>query len=308
MNNIKKCIAEELHKSARRRFPRRIVKTSGIDNLWQADLVDMKKYSKMNKNYSFILTIIDVYTKYGWAIPLKNKSGPTVSVAFQKVFNQRHPKNLQTDRGLEFFNKYMKKVLEPLQINHYSTFTPLKASVVERFNRTIKEKMWKIFTARQSFQWISILSDIIDEYNDRKHSATRMSPNEASESPNSVKFYRLPTYTGYNYGKIKFNVGDNVRISKHKAVFDKGYTQNWSNEIFVVSKVIKTNPVVYELRDQNGTLIKGTFYEQELNKTRYPNTFLVEKILRRNNSGYFVKFLGLNREHNRWIDKNDILL
>lgn len=303
MSKVAEKVANELHKPARKIFPRRRVVSYGKDDLWQADLVDMKKYSTKNKNFTFILTIIDVYTKYAWAVPLKNKSSTEVKSAFEKVLINRSPKNLQTDRGLEFFNKHFRMLMKNKNINHYSTYSRIKAAVVERFNRTLKEKMWKKFTTNRSYSWINIIADLITNYNNTKHSAIGTTPSIASRNPGNVSFKRLPNL---KYNK-KFNIGDKVRLSKHKAVFSKGYTQNWTSEVFTIAKIRDTKPVVYELTDENNRPINGCFYEHELGKTQFPEVYLVEKIIKKNKDKCFVKFVGLDNSHNKWIDSIDII-
>ncbi|KAK5639114.1 hypothetical protein RI129_000458 [Pyrocoelia pectoralis] len=105
--------------------------------------------------------------------------------------------------------------------------------------------------------------------------------------------------------KHRFNVGDVVRISKYKSIFAKGYTSNWSSELFKIAKLQVTNPVTYLLEDMKGKPILGGFYEQELQKVKYPDVYLVERVLRRKNDKVYVKWWGLNE--NSWIDKNNIV-
>lgn len=309
MMTVREHIATELHRPAIRRFARRVVRTDGKDDLWQADLVDMKKFSKVkkNKNHTFLLTVIDVYTKYGWAVPLKNKSGPTVAAALEHIIKSsgRRCRHLHTDRGLEFINKDARRVYEQYNIHHYQTYTPLKASVCERWNRTLKEKMWKAFTAHGNHEWVPLVDDLVAAYNTTVHTSIRMTPNDASREPGSVVFYRLPKPAAAAGGKPKFAVGDAVRLSKHKTVFDKGYAQSWSNEIFTVSGVRRTAPTVYTVRDKSGAPVNGTFYAQEMNRTRYPNTYLIEKIVRRKGDKQFVKYVGLPVKYNAWIKRTD---
>ena len=126
-----------LHKPVCWRFRRRRIFTSGIDDLWQADLVDMSAISKYNDGYKFLLTCIDVFSKYAWAIPLKNKSSKSVVAAFELLFVDRRPANLQTDKGTEFLNAPTQELFKENRINFYTTENDdVKASVVERFNRT----------------------------------------------------------------------------------------------------------------------------------------------------------------------------
>ena len=146
-------------------FEKRKVITRGIDQIWAADLVDMSSYSKQNKGYKYILAVIDVFSKYGWMIPVKNKSGETVAEAFEKI-KGRKPEKLWVDKGSEFYNKYVKSLFKGSQSETssvYSTENEEKSSVVERWNRTMKEKMFKYFTANETTKYYNILDDLVDE-------------------------------------------------------------------------------------------------------------------------------------------------
>ena len=140
-------LVEELHAPARKNFPRRRVVIKGFDDLWQADIVEMRPYSRLNRGNNYILTVIDTLSKFAWAAPLKSKSGRETADVIAKIIQKsgRCPRNLQTDMGKEFYNVDVQKVLKKHDINHYSTYSVMKASIVERWNRTLKEKMWKMF-------------------------------------------------------------------------------------------------------------------------------------------------------------------
>ncbi|XP_025163398.1 uncharacterized protein LOC112590600 [Harpegnathos saltator] len=141
IGNEKHRFVEELDAPAKRYFPRRRVIVRGYDDLWQADLVEMRPYSRFNRGYHYILTIIDVLSKYAWAVPMKSKSSKEAVEVFARIFQEsgRCPKNFQTDQGKEFYN--LQKLLKKHGINHYSTYSVMKASVVGRFNRTLKNDM-----------------------------------------------------------------------------------------------------------------------------------------------------------------------
>lgn len=106
---------------------------------------------------------------------------------------------------------------------------------------------------------------------------------------------------------VKFLPGDPVRISKYREAFTKGYRPSWSNEIFLVKKILHSNPITYLLKDKNGEEIQGAFYKEELQKTQYPDIYLIEKILRRKGNKVFVKWLGLDKKNNSWIYKSNLL-
>jgi len=144
----KRQLVNELHAPARKNFPRRHVIVRGYDDLWQADIVEMRPYSRFNRGYHYILTVIDALSKHAWAVPLKSKGGSETADAIAEIIrdSKRCPKNKQTDMGKEFYNADVPRLVRKHNINHYSTYSILKASIIERFNRTLKNDMWKMFT------------------------------------------------------------------------------------------------------------------------------------------------------------------
>ncbi|XP_011859021.1 PREDICTED: uncharacterized protein LOC105556534 [Vollenhovia emeryi] len=138
----------------------------------------MQVYSRFNRGYHYILTVIDVLSKHAWTVPLKIKGGSETADAITEIIreSERCPKNLQTDMGKEFYNTYVQRLLKKQNINLYSTYSIMKASVVERFNRTLKNAMWKMFTLNGSYKWTDLLSRLTAEYNARKHRTIGMRP------------------------------------------------------------------------------------------------------------------------------------
>lgn len=295
-------IACELHRPARKNYTRRKVNVYGKNDLWQADLVEMIPHSKQNKNYKYILCVIDCFTKYAWAMPLKTKTGTEVANTLSKILLKRVPRLLHVDRGKEFYNNKFDMLMKKYNIIKYSTFSTMKACIVERFNRTLKENMFKRFTARGSYNWISILSELLFKYNNSKHRTIGMTPTQADENPSTVKLKERKIQNRKN----KFQVGDKVRISTTKGVFTKGYLPNWSSEIFTITKVNKTSPPTFNLQDYRGNNISGCFYTEELNKTHHPDDYLIEKIIKRKDNKVYVKWLGFDSTHNSWININEL--
>jgi hypothetical protein len=304
----KKILVNELHRQVRKNFKRRHVIMKGINDTWQIDLVEMIPYAKENRGYKYLLTVIDIFSKFAYALSLKTKTGVEVAAAMEKIFmkSQKHPKNIHSDDGKEFFNKNFKGLMKKYKINHYSTFSGMKAQICERFNRTLKTKMWKKFSFNGTHKWISMLDELIHEYNNTVHHTIKMMPSKVKK-----KHERKLLQTVYNRLKVfrkgKFKIGDDVRISKSKAVFDKGYEPNWSTEIFKVVKVQITNPVTYLLEDYKSNPISGGFYEFELQKVSDPKAYLIEKVLKQKGNRLYVKWLGFNSTHNSWIHKNSLL-
>ena len=254
--------------------------------------------------------VLDVFSKYGWIVPLKDKKGETVTQAFKTIFKEgRKPQYLWTDKGKEYYNKNMKELLEKNGITLYSTENEEKSSVCERWNRTIKSKMWKQFTVQGNTQYLDMLPKLVKEYNNTKHSSIKMTPTEASKKKNegTVYFNLYGNLEQISY-KPKFKVGDKVRISKYKRnVFDKGYTPNWTEEVFTVDKIQYTNPITYKLKDLRGEDIQGSFYEPELLKAKQ-DVFRIDKVIRRDykKKQALVKWKGYSDGFNSWIPMKDL--
>jgi hypothetical protein len=308
-NNAKKWLTSQdaytLHKPVRRIFPRRKTFAKGIDDLFQADLADMQNLSRYNDGYRFILTCVDVFSKRAFAIPLKDKRGPTVADAFEKIFKDRSPVFVQTDRGSEFLNTQVQSVFNKYKIKHYwSLNDDIKAACVERFNRTIKTRLFRYLTARHTKRWVDVLDDFIQSYNKSFHRTIGMSPDDVTvENSQHVADRMYPLKTDPRW---KYDIGDKVRISKYKNIFEKGYLQNWTDEIFVIAIRYNSNPPTYGLNDLLGEDIKGRFYEPEIQMVdkKGDDVYIVENVLktRRRNGRleHFVKWQGYADKFNSW--------
>ena len=299
-------LADELHKPIRRNFPKRRVIVHNVDDIWCSDLVDMQKLSKWNKGYKYLLMVLDLFSKYGWIVPLKTKTGLEVSKAFESIFKKGKPKKLWVDKGKEYYNKNMLDLLAKNNIEIYSTENEEKSSVCERWNRTIKEKMYKRFTMQNNTVYIEILPKILASYNNSKNRSIGMTPNEARKPQNYGKVY-FTLYSDLSESqKPTFKIGDTVRISKYKRkTFDKGYTPNWTEEVFVISEIQPTVPITYKIKDLNGEEIGGTFYREELQKTDQ-TIYRIEKVIRKTKDKALVKWKGYPAEFNSWIPLKDL--
>lgn len=296
-----------LHKPAKRTFKRQKVYFSKIDEQWQSDLVEMIPYSDENDNYKYLLTCIDCFSKFAWVIPLKNKTGVETVRAFEKIFKDRKPEKIQTDKGKEYYNTHLSKFLKSENIQHFSTDSDKKASICERFNRTLKEKMWKVFTQNDDHKWVNILDDLVSNYNNSYHRSIKMTPIEASKLENSGIVYEnlFPDEKPNVSSKTKFKVGDTVRITKYKKIFDKGYLPNWTTERFIIDKVFYTIPTTYELKDLAGEELTGKFYDEELAiYDKQDNIMKVEKILKKRTKNgkkeILIKWYGYPEKFNTW--------
>ena len=206
-----------------------------------------------------------MYNKYAFVIPLKDKKGISIANAFNKIIKQsnRKPNKIWVDdQGGEFYNNVFEKWLSDNDINMYSMNNEGKSVVAERFIRTLKNKLYKHMTATGKNVYYNVLDDIVNKYNNTKHSTIKMKPID-------VKNNKIVYIDEHNEKDSKFKVGDRVRISRYKNIFAKGYAPNWSSEIFIANKINDTVSYTYNLKDLNDEEIIDSFYDQELQKTKF---------------------------------------
>ena len=255
--NEKKEIAKEIFSPVIKKFDRIKIFPHYKDECWSIDLIDRSSLTKYNKNYKFIFTIIDNYTKYTWAIPLKDKSGKSTTTAFKKLIetSKRKPHNIWSDRGKEFYNKTFLHYLKEQNIQIYSTNSDVKAVFVERFNRTLLDLIKEPMYIEGKGNWLNHLDAALQKYNNRVHGTTRMTPFEANNQPiDPPSFVKKPK-------QPKFQVGDYVRVPDKRNLYSKGYTTNCNRELFKIHKINPTNPVTYGLVDENNEQTEGKYYE-----------------------------------------------
>ena len=223
-------LADELHKTIIKNFKKRKVYSSFKDNIWGVDLADMQLISKCNKEIRYLLCVIDLFSKYDWVVPLKGNT--SIISAFQKILDssKRKPNKIWVEHGSEFYNNSFKKWLKDNGMSMYSTYNEAKSVFAERFIRTLKNKIYKHMTAISKNVYFDVLDDIVDKYNNTYHKTIKMKATDVGDD--SFAEYNEES----NEKDPKFKVDDHVRISKFKNVFAKGYTPNWSEEIFIVKK------------------------------------------------------------------------
>ena len=221
-NNENMQLANELHKSILKQFNKRKVYSSFEDNILGADLADMQILCKFNKGFRFLLCVIDIFIKYAWVVPLKNKKGVSIVNAFQKILktSDRKLNKIWVDKGSEFYNISFKKWLKDNDIEMYSTNNEGKSVIAERFIKTLKNKIYKYMTSISKNVYINKLDDIVKKYNNTFHRSIKMTPVDVKDN----------TYIDFkkevNDKDPKIEVGDHARISKYKNIFAKGYMPN----------------------------------------------------------------------------------
>jgi transposase InsO family protein len=315
-----------LHKPARKRYNTRPYKVRAPYWLWQADLVEMIPYKNINEGYRYLLTVIDVFSRKAWARPLKSKTGVSVRTAFDNILQKegRAPVKLQTDQGKEFGNIHFQQYLKHRHISFFTIKSQFKAALCERWNRTLKEKMWRYFTYTGKYRWIDVLQDLVSAYNNALHRSLnggRMTPNEAAEPKNTRMLWLQQEglapqrVTLRNPTLPPLNIDDYVKLSKAKRIFDKGYLPSWTEEVFQVSRIIdQYQPVEYKVKDWNGEEVEGSFYRAELQKVNKPVTHMIEHIIRQRKNRqtghqeYFIKWFGYGPQFNTWeqLDKQTV--
>lgn len=314
--------AYTLHKPIRKKFSRLYYNVYGIDHVWEADLIVLTSLKSYNDNYSYLLVVIDVLSKYSFVVPLRDKTSAEVIKGFEKILNNsknRCPFMLQTDRGKEFTNKEFQKFLKHRDIKFRVAQNPdVKAAVVERFNRTLKEKMFRYFTYKNTKRYIDVLQQLVDGYNNSIHTTIKMKPASvtlynAEEARQNMIEKAMKNQARRT--KAKFKVNQYVRISRERHVFEKGYEKGWSEEIFKIVKVKHRQQLfIYELCDLEGEKIEGFFYPEELSlvhKERLlEQAHKINEVLKTRGKGakkeFFVSWVGYPDKFNSWISASDL--
>ena len=301
-------LSNELNKPTINKFPRQKVIVNHINEMHSSDLVDMTQYSKINRGYKYIFNNIDVFSKIAYAYPIKSKKIQDVKACFQKIFKNNKPKFIWSDKEPAFLSKEIQKFFKD-NVKIYHTNSHIKAVVIERFNRTLRELMLKEFVKNNNTVYYNILPKLIKIYNNRYHFTIEMKPIEVNK--NNEKYIKENIYTYNKTSKNpKFKINDLVRISlKRRDLFDKPSGNiKWSEELLKIHSINRSNVITYKIKDLNDNIIDGIFYERELQKTKNTSgVYIIEKIIRRNKNKYLVKWRNYSNDFNSWIDKNDVV-
>lgn len=317
--------SHSLHRSARTNFKRNQIIATDIDEQWQGDLFFIDEFRQTNRGFRCGLVIIDVVSRYAWAELMKNKTGPATTDAFEKILRRaspRKPIRLQTDKGTEFLNQKFQNCLRQNKIDFFTSYSDHKAAIAERFNKTLKDIIYKYLDENNTNIYYDKFQDIVKSYNETYHGTIKMAPSSVNRGNVGEVLGTLYGHlwkSGDLYGKrkIKFKVNDYVRLSKiHTDIFKKGYKGRWSEEIFQIASLKNTFPyVTYGVKDLKGKEVLGSFYEQEIQKvpridmrTQY---WKIEKIIktRKGASGRresLVKWVGYDDSFNSWVPDSDL--
>ena len=227
----------------------------------------MQKYGRENEGYRWILTAIELLSRYAFAVPVYRKNTASMTEAVEKFLKNfkeqfgKYPEVVQFDEGLEFYNVGVKTLLKEHDVEYFSSKSEKKAAIVERLNRTLKAMMWKYFYRKETHRWIDVFGNFVKNYNNTVHGTIRMKPKDVDKKNENVVWITL---YGHKIGDLplpKYRVGDRVRIVSYKNVFAKGYEANFTEEIYEISQVIRGRPNVYKLTDpEDDEPLIGKFY------------------------------------------------
>ena len=271
----------------------------------------MDKYKNKNKGYYWILTGVEILSQYAFTIPVYRKDSKNMTKAVDLLLDKfktrfgKYSDVAQFDEGKEFYNVGVRDLLKSHNVDYFSTKSYNKAAIVERFDRTLKTTMWKYFYSKRTYDWVDVLDELTENYNNTKHGNILMKPADVNKSNENLVWFTLYVSALGKLPLPKFRVGDTVRVSKYNSVFSKGYEANFTEEIFKISKVFRGNPNVYEIEDHEGEPIIGKFYEEELSAVdKKDDTYRIEKVLRKGKGMALVKWLGYDSQS--WIPIENI--
>ena len=310
-----------VHREERSKFKRRRVIVPYKGYQLDADTADMSFYQSSNGGYKYFALFIDIFSRYVWTVGLKSKTGREMVGAMKKVFKDERGyriERIRTDKGSEYLNKEVRNYLATLKIKHFETQNSPKACYAERAIKTIKGKLAKYMTHKQTHRWINALDKVTKSYNNTYHRSIKQSP---ASVRGEIYQWKLQYQTlakatvKRNVPPLKvrhkFKLGDKVRISYLRSPFWKQHDERWTREIYTVTDRSSIGGIAqYSLKDYSEQAIKGKFYSNQLLKAYPGEVYLVEKVLDKRSVGrrkeVLVKWKGWNKSYNSWIPAADL--
>jgi hypothetical protein len=289
---LKKQETYTLYRRNRLKFTRRKIVTSGVDSEWGIDLADFRNIAKYNNNYTFLLVCVDVFSRYLFIKPLKNKTGKEVVKGLKKIFsNGRQPYVIHFDRGKEFLNRTVIGFLKSRNIKYFNSDNEdIKSSLTERVIQTVRSKLYKYFHNRRSYKYFDVINSVTGSINNTPHKSLGfLKPSEINKSNEEKIWLNIWKHSNKLYQRTKpqtrfrYKVGDLVRIVYLRHPFQRVFHQKWTTEVFKVVKRMKSEYInVYFLTDLLNEAISGKFYEDEiLGVSKEENLWTVSEILKK---------------------------
>ena len=271
--NIKIFINEIYSKPPKKNYATNKTNVYHIDDVWSLDILDLKDYGpENNRNYRYVLVVIDNFSKFGWTIPLKYKNAQTIKDSFENILisSKRSPNLIESDRGKEFYNNIFQDFLNKNNIKLYSRNSSFGAVFAERYNLTIRNLLKRPVFEKGDGNWIDILPTITKQYNKKVHSSTKLTPIQASLKKNEGYVYKN-LLDKRNKIKPKFQINDLVRTADLKKTFSKGDTTNWSYKLYKITEIINDTIPSYKIdklsERYNESLLKKTALTLKENNT-----------------------------------------
>ena len=292
---LQKSLAYTSQRPPRGQFKMAPVLVLSINQEWVADLVEMQWYGRQNGGVWYLLTMVDVLSKYAWVRPIKRKTGADVAKAFESIVAEgRRPQTLQTDQGKEFYNTMVQRWLKKEGMHHFSTLGDAKASIAERFNWTLKSRLYRYFTTANTTRYVDIVPSLVQQYNQDVHHSIGMAPRDVNASNEAEVWPRLYGYVAKTRRRGRLKVGDQVHLSECIKLFIKGYLPQWSEEVFKIQQVIQGPVLMFKVEEFGITPMRGTFYAEDLQKVTVDDDMLwwVEKVLKRQRGHRLVRWKG----------------
>ncbi|KAL3093266.1 hypothetical protein niasHS_005161 [Heterodera schachtii] len=257
-----------LHRQAMRRYRRLPTLAPGLHTEWQADLAIFDRLAKQNRGYKYLLVCIDTLSRQVFVEPVKTKTSTNIIIAFGRIFKRSKyiPWKVLTDQGNEFTARAVQHFFRAKDVEHFCMLTSpqFHAGMAERANRSIKERLYRYFTERNTYTWIDVVQDIVRAINCSPNSSIGMRPADVNfKNAEALRQKLHNAAENVVRRQPRYRVGDRVRIEKYKHVFQKGYLPRFTNELFTVAEVhTERSPVVYRLRDDKNEIISGTVEQQ----------------------------------------------
>ena len=322
-----------LTRGARRNYTRSRVIVAGMDSQWDIDLMDMVDLAKQNDGYQYVLVTIDIFSRFAHCQPIKSKKGVDVVKALQTILKgARRPKVFRSDRGMEFRARDVNKYLKSQNIHHvYALNTETKANYAERLIKTLKHKLFRYMMKRRTQRYVDVLQDMVQSYNHTVHRSLGQAPASITQDTEgesrlqqyllrtvkskkaTIKSKKKPTVKSKKPDRYKFKLGQTVRLSHVRSLFDREYSQKWTGEIFKINTRYRREGVpVYTIVSWDDEPVDGTFYEPEMQAIRVDDSteYHIEEILKRRvrnkRKEVLVRWLHWPKKYDSWIPEAEV--